>query len=305
MPKIFTTGNHNIPSQDNCSGLSPVKADLREHETKSCQPDEPDICLEFGRRKKFGHDATADPMQSGSIINGMLGKTNHINRFSNALRGCEQGVAEMFSNLVVLDEDGKAFPVPLFKGPQEKAVVWLMSEHARKDNTLVVDRPALPLLALHHTDIQPAPERYIYHKAKTHHYGTEVLERDTVFGVARGVPVNMSFSLYAWTYFMEDMLQIIEQIMLKITPMAYISIHGVPWEVGVKLDSVANNIDIEPGDQNARVVKYQFNLTAETYIPQPIVRNKTVLKMRTDYFNSVDEKQMNTVYDRQEISTND
>ena len=50
------------------------------------------------------------------------------------------------------------------------------------------------------------------------------------------------------------MNQILEQILLKFSPIAYIRVRGVPWETGVKLDSIANNLDVEPGDQNIRVV---------------------------------------------------
>ena len=94
------------------------------------------------------------------------------------------------------------------------------------------------------------------------------------------------------------MNQILEQILLKFSPIAYIRVRGVPWETGVKLDSIANNLDVEPGDQNIRVVKYQFNLTAETYIPQPITRRKAVLKTKTNVFNSTKQEEITEVLQR-------
>ena len=75
---------------------------------------------------------------------------------------------------------------------------------------------------------------------------------------------------------------------------------GVKWETIVSLDSVANNVDYEPGDQNQRVIKYEFNLTAKTYIPQQIVRNKSVLKTKVDLYNNVDQNKITDVITRLE-----
>jgi len=312
LPKIFNLGNHNFSPSTDCSTAAVVPADLQERNKEACgTTPELDPCQELGNRKKWGHQANCDPMQSGSIVNDMTAPANrkYIHRHTNALRGCDQGVTDLFKNLVVLDEDGKIWPVPIMWGTQEKAAAYVVNNQARKDNTLVVDRPILPLLAIHSTDIAPNRDRYMYHLAKLpinkNLPRQELLERDTVFGVTRGLPVDVSYTLYAWTNYIEDMNQILEQIILKFSPLAYINVQGVPWEITVRLDSVANNIDFEPGDQNTRVVKYQFSLTAESYIPQPVVRNKTVLKMTTDFFNAVDETKVSEVYDRQEIGTND
>jgi hypothetical protein len=102
----------------------------------------------------------------------------------------------------------------------------------------------------------------------------EKFKKDTFFGVTRGIPLNISYTLYIWTMYQEDMNQILEQCFLKFSPVAYIRVRGVWWEVIVTLDSTANNIDIEPGDNKLRVMKYQLNMTAKTYLPQPIYRLK-------------------------------
>lgn len=305
MPKIVNLGNN--PSSNVCNDISPVSEDLREKVGKFCEGNEEDPCQELGRNKKVGINANCDPMQSGSIINEMTNSpTKIINRYSNAIRGCDQGMLSLFKNLVVLDEDGKAHPVPIIYGSQEKAVAYVMQNNVRKDNTLVVDRPTLPLLAIHQSDMSFNQARYIYHKAQRHPVTSqELFAKNTIFGIARGIPIDVGYTLYAWTLFLEDMNQILEQILLKFSPMSYINIQGIPWEIGVKLDSMANNIDTEAGDQNVRVVKYQFNFTVETYIPQPITRNRTVLKMKTDIYNSVNEEEIITNFNRDEIGTNE
>jgi hypothetical protein len=125
------------------------------------------------------------------------------------------------------------------------------------------------------------------------------LERSTVFGVARGVPLDVGYQLTAWTLYLEDMDQILEQIVRKFSPVAYIRIQGVHnWETTVKLESIANNIEYEPGDQAERVIKFQFSLKAETFIPQPIVRKRAVLKTKIDIVDAVSDEEITRVLSR-------
>lgn len=313
MPKIFNLSNPNYSSNTNCNNISPVTADLREREGSFCKeaPEEP---CNTGRRKIFGQPANCDPAQSGSIINDITKKPNRdvVNRYTNALRGHDEAMLGLFKNLVVLDEDGHPKPVPIIYGTQEKAVAWILQNNTRKDNSLVVDRIPLPLLAIHQSGIDPANDRFIYHNNRTFRpgtlgqplYQTELKKNDTIYSVSMGKPVNINYILYAWTMYVEDMNQIVEQILLKFSPLAYIQVQDVYWEIWVDLDSVANNLDLEPGDKKERVIKYQFNLKVQSYIPQPIFRHKTVLNIKTDFVNTVNEN-MTEVFDRQEVSAND
>ena len=305
MPKIFNLGNPNFKSPATCSEIGPVEADLRDRTAQFCQPNTIDPCQEVGRKKKWGEKANSDPMQAGSIINDMTKETRRdvIYRYSNALRGCNQAMQDLFTGLVVIDPDGVATAVPLIYGSQERAVAYLQQNNARKDNTLVVDRPVLPLLAIKDTDYSPNRERYAYHKAlykpELH---DELKTSDISYAYARGIPIDIGFTLHAWTHYIEDMNQIVEQIWSKFSPFAYIKVQGLLIaETKVRLDAVGNNIDDEVGDQSSRVCKFTFNMTAETYIPQPIIRKRTVLNIKTDFFNSVDETKMNEVYGRQEV----
>jgi hypothetical protein len=98
--------------------------------------------------------------------------------------------------------------------------------------------------------------------------------------------------------YIEDMNQILEQIILKFSPFAYIKVRGVVWEIQVKLDSIANNLEIEPGNQAIRVVKFQFNLTAESFIPQPIVRKKSILTTRVELTEGLKEEDIKEIINR-------
>ena len=249
-------------------------------------------------------------MQSGRIVQDIDNPDrNHIVRYQKTLDGCDEAMNDMFKNVVILDIRGKAHPVPVVWGTQERAVAIIMQDNVRKDDSLVTDRLKLPLMALHPSgNIEYDASRYTYHMAKDYFARTrpdlkpgffidEKYHRDTVFGVSRGIPIKIGYTLIAWSLYVGEMNQIVEQIMSKCLPLAYISIRGVHWESVVKLDSVQNNINYEPGEKK-RAVKYQFNFTAETYIPQPLTRYKAVLKTKVDLFNGVNEEKLTEVLDR-------
>jgi hypothetical protein len=123
--------------------------------------------------------------------------------------------------------------------------------------------------------------------------------------LARGIPINIGYTATAWTMYREDMNQILEQILTKFSQAAYIRVTGVPWEIIVKLDSTANNLDYEPGDQAIKIIKFEFNLTAQTYIPQPIERKKAVLKTKIDFVDGLSEDEITAVLARIEESVKD
>lgn len=272
----------------------------------------------------YGHADQCDPMQTGQITEDMMKEPvkfhdgSVIYRYSKAIRGADEAMRELFSELVCIDELGNVVPIPIIWGTQERAVAHVMQNNIRQDSGLVVNRIKLPILSIYNNGISFNQDRYIYHQAIDYFRtlrpdrkpGLTTMEnrheRDTVFGVARGIPVDITYQLTAWTLYVEDMNQIVEQILLKFSPVAYITVQGVhTWETIVKLDSIANNLEAEPGDQQLRVVKFQFGMTVETFIPQPIVRKKAMLDQRIDVVNGLTEDQITEVLNRLETVIGD
>jgi hypothetical protein len=263
----------------------------------------------------FGGKVDCDPMQRGHIVNDPINPERTVlYRYSKSIRGTDEAMLDMFQDVVVIDEDGKAWPIPAMLGTPEKAVAAIVQDNVRKDETLVVDRLKLPLIAITQTSIDYDLDRYTYHKAINYFRGPdgkpgitlkEKYDRDTVLGLARGIPINIGYTATAWTMYREDMNQILEQILTKFSQAAYIRVTGVPWEIIVKLDSTANNLDYEPGDQAIKIIKFEFNLTAQTYIPQPIERKKAVLKTKIDFVDGLSEDEITAVLARIEESVKD
>jgi hypothetical protein len=312
-------GNHQDKSLNDCKPVSPVDTSrgVDPHPRECPGPEGMESgWLERGGSSKarIGREAQCDPMQTGQIVEDLRNPNREVlYRYSKSLRGCDEAMLDLFSNVVVIDEDGKAHKVPIIWGTQERAVAWILQDNTRKDGSLVVERIRLPMMAIYSSGTEFDQGRYTYHKALDYlrrsgdggrpgFHTKEKTDRDTVFGVAKGIPVNKTYTLMAWTAYMEDIDQILEQIMVKFSPIAYISVRGVRWETIVTLDSVANNVDYEPGDQKQRIIKFEFNLTAKSYIPQPIVRKKSVLGMKTDLHNSAEEKDISEVLGRIETS---
>lgn len=263
------------------------------------------------KKTGFGAKVDCDPMQRGHIINDFENpERNVLYRYSKSIRGTDEAMLDMFRDIVVLDEDGKAWPIPVMLGPPEKAVAAIVQDNVRKDETLVVDRLKLPLIALSQTQIDYDLDRYTYHKAinlfrnngKPGLTLNEKYKKDTIFGLARGIPINIGYTATAWTMYREDMAQIIEQILSKFSHAAYIRVTGVPWEIIVKLDSTASNSEVEPGDMAIRIIKYEFNITVQTYIPQPIERKKAVLSMKVDFVDGMTEDEITEVISKIEES---
>lgn len=306
----------NPPGPNPPLNLDPIPPYCREHPSESLN----DVAgrdfswLEEATMEKLGNGASAncDPMQAGHIINDQDGKGRDpgtLYRYTKSFRGCDEAMTDLFRDVVVIDEMGKAHNVPIIWGTQEKAVAAIIQGNVRQDNSLVVDRVRLPMLAIHADGEEFDSSRYTYHKAidwlrdrgsRPGFTIKERYERDTVFGVAKGLPINKSYTLYVWTLYREDMNQIVEQVILKFSPIAYIRVRGVSWEVGVKLESIGNNIEVDPGDQAVNVYKYQFTMVAETYVPQPIIRRKAVLKTRAEMVNSTDDDAITAVIARLE-----
>lgn len=255
----------------------------------------------------IGVRADCDPMLKGHIINEQNGIKNNnvVYRYNKSLRGTDEAVRSLFNDIVVLDTNSQAHPVPLIWGTQEKAVIAVLGENYRKDSSLVVDRIKLPIMSINSTSYDMDMSRYVYHKAenylrdyKTGRPGFTVKEftnDDTVYGLSKPLPINIGYTLYVWTMYEEDINQILEQIYPKIMPMGYIRVKGIGYEIPVKLDSIGNNIEYDTGDRSTRVIKYQINMTAESYLAQPIHRKKAVLKTRTEIVNSIDEDSISDI----------
>ena len=248
--------------------------------------------IPLNQKTGHGRSNNCDPATQGHIVN-QTDSRQYVYRYNRSLRGSNEAMLDLFRDIVVLDESSQAHPIPVVWGRQERAVALILQDNVSDDGSLTLDRLRLPMMAIHFEEVQFDSERYIYHKALNHYRGLrpdgapgftvdEKFKRDTVFGSSWGLPINITYTLWAWTRYEENMLQIIEQVLPKISPMGYISVNGVDKEIPVILDGSSGNLDSDVGDMAERVLKYQWNMTVKTFIPLPLRRDKAVLAVRTD-----------------------
>lgn len=261
------------------------------------------------RKYGLGHANNCDPMQAGKIVRGNEPIGEVIYRQSQGLRAIDEAMKDMFSNIVVQDEQGGVHSVPIIMGGQEVAIAYVKQSNVRKDNSLVVGRIPLPIMSIHSTSPSLAMDRYFYHKAVDYRRRPdgkpgftikERYDRDTILGFSMGIPIDVPFRLVIWTTYITDMQQILDQVLQKLTPHGYIRLQGVSnWDNIVRLDNIQDNIDRESGE-NKRVVKYEISMTVNTYLPQPIYRKKAVLKTSVDIVDGITEEEVQGVIARLE-----
>jgi len=218
---------------------------------------------------------------------------NYIFGYSKCIRNTNKSVMDLFSDITIIHEE-TIYPVPIIWGTQEKAVIYAFGEqfaaNPDRKETGLVDRIRLPMIALTGGDIGLAEDRYIYHQARRRggtsgkgFYGQEKRPYDVVYRFSKGIPVDMSFTLTLWAKYYEHLMQMVEQIFQKFSPIAYIKAEGIPWETPVKITGSSNNVNEDIGDRQVRILKYAFNLTAESHVTQPTRRDKTALKVTQKY----------------------
>ena len=149
-----------------------------------------------------------------------------IPRRVSVLRKADHLVLDIFKRLVVINEDGYVSKVPVIYGTKEK----LQGVPRLRDNIV------LPLVGLCRKDI---------HTVK---YSGQAWLAD--------------YELTIWTFFQEDMNQILEQVMLPFNPSVSFEDRNVKR---VNLEAIKYAESEERGD-GMRILSYELFLQVEIYL---------------------------------------
>ncbi len=101
----------------------------------------------------------------------------------------------------------------------------------------------------------------------------------------------IQYQIDVWCKYRSHLNDLMEQFLLKFDPaMAWIPIdYGVEGTVitGVTLESVSSNSDLEPGENQDRVLRESITLSTEgrLYQREPYTRVPTVRKVEIDYYD--------------------
>ena len=208
---------------------------------------------------------------------------DYIKRYTRVFRAADTAMFKLFSDVDMLTAEGALIKVPLIFGTQERAVAAMFGKSLQATGDVV--RIKLPMMAISAIGFDIDRTRYTFHEALSYdamNARSERVPHDVRIGVSRGIPINRIYTLLVWAKFQEDANQILEQAILKFSPVAYVEIPGAFFENMVTLDAIANNLNWEIADQDLRIIKYELSMTLQTYVPQPFKRTKSVRKVKTE-----------------------
>lgn len=115
------------------------------------------------------------------------------------------------------------------------------------------------------------------------------------------VPYNVNYSLYLYTKYVDDGLQIIEQILPYFTP-AYtftrkdIEAYGVSKDVAINLNSVNQTDTYEGAVAEDRIIQWELTFTANTWIYPPLSDAGIIKTVYVNFYDldDTDEKLVTT-----------
>lgn len=188
-------------------------------------------------------------------------------------------------------DDYSTIRVPIAYGPAEKFLARIEQKPDLNKRVAIV----LPRLAFEMTSIQYDNSRKVStmqtFKAITAD-GSKLAKK-----VFMPVPYNIGFKLSLMTQYNEDALQIIEQILPYFQPSFNLTIDlvdsiGEKRDIPMILDNISFNDNYESGYDEKRVIIYDLDFTAKTFLFGPIASSSEGLikKVQVDYHSNVDTK---------------
>lgn len=197
-------------------------------------------------------------------------RTARGEQYDKALAGSDQALLQLFTEIHV-DANGRRLLVPVVFGSLEDAVKWILYEGLQVRDTI-----RLPLVNLWSTDCEDNRERYReYRIAKKGNHSA-------VSGPSPTMAVDVRYTLWAWAKSAADVEQMLRQIWQRlggaampdwvslsrrsVLPFTSIQETGASWSTLLKVRTITDNLDVDPGDKSIRVYKYQFEMVAETFV---------------------------------------
>lgn len=169
--------------------------------------------------------------------------------------------------------------VPLKFGLKEKVWYWL---HERKDDEM------LPIMSVVINSIEYASDRQT--SKMRHVIKSKTIPTGEMDKFLNPIPYNIGFTLSIWSLHMVDVDQILEQILPFFTPNIFIRINipelDANLDVKVIFQSCSPDVSMEMTDEDIRIIKWNIDFIAHTYLFQPlkddVIIKKVIQKIYTE-----------------------
>lgn len=214
--------------------------------------------------------------------------------YHSTLRKTVIGFGSLFDNLYVVrtqDNNQVKIKVPIQYSTKEKFIQRYKDTLNRENKDSIVLQTILPRLGFEMGEITYDASRK---KPTINRRTIETTENgNTVYKTNyTEVPYNVNFSLTAYVRYMDDGLQLAEQILPYFTPDFTIAIkQGVLGETGermnvpIVLNSVSQNIEYEGAmDLNPRIIMWDYSFTARINMFGPLSNSSVILNIDNNIF---------------------
>ena len=214
--------------------------------------------------------------------------------YNSSVRKLVVGFGTLFNEIDVkrFNADGsvkETIRVPLGYGPKEKFLVRLRQPASIDDGVDV--RMTAPRLGFELTGFAYDTSRKRNTLSKRISSGAT----DGVSSVRRNfaeVPYTFDFSLSVFVRHMDDGLQIIEQILPYFTPEFIVTLNmndlAQKVDVPIVLSSVTNTAEYDGDFETGRLINFDLNFTAKSYVYGPIKDSKIIRQTITTNFFAQD-----------------
>lgn len=204
--------------------------------------------------------------------------------YNNSVRNLVVGFGTLFNEIDVKRYNGdgtvkESLRVPLGYGPKEKFLVRLNQPASIDDGVDV--RMTAPRLGFELTG-------FAYDTSRKRNTLSKRINTGAVDGASSvrtnfaEVPYTFDFSLSIFVRHMDDGLQIIEQILPYFTPEFIITLNlnnnAQKVDVPIVLTSVTNTAEYDGDFDSGRLINFDLNFTAKSYVYGPIKDSKIIKK---------------------------
>ena len=221
--------------------------------------------------------------------------------YHSTLRKTVIGFGSLFDYLYVVrnqDNNPIKIKVPIQYGSKEKFIQRYKDTLNRENKDSIVLQTILPRLGFDMGEIAYDASRK---KPTINRRTIETSEDgDTVYKTNYAeVPYNVNFNLTAYVRYMDDGLQLAEQILPYFTPDFTIAIKqdvlgetGERMNIPIVLNSVSQNVEYEGAmDLNPRIIMWDYSFTARINLFGPMNNSSIILSVDNNIFINTSEEE--------------
>lgn len=221
--------------------------------------------------------------------------------YHSSVRNITAAFGSLFTNVVVqrIKEDNtvdNVIRVPLAYASGDKTIKLLQQQDIqRRENRLDVKislpRMSFDLTSMNYDSARKTPSvNYLM-------YGSTGVGNKSMERLFNPVPYNIEYSLNIFTKYVDDSLQIIEQILPYFTPQYTLTLNDIPSlgitrDVPIYITSISKDDTYEGAVEEDRILQWTLTFIANAWIYPPVSDSNIIKKAYTNLFDFDSEEKL-------------